>query len=113
MNLARSSLKIHASKGLDLHFYFSLILTFSLNSAGANCNICVCDDGMMALLKNNFAAAEMLWDTIESTEGKGPFLYGRKEAGLSIQEDATPLSGSVFTYTLQFTEEAPGAEILE
>ena len=30
----------------------------------------VCDDGMMALLKNNFAAAEMLWETIENTKGK-------------------------------------------
>ena len=41
-----------------------------MKKTGANCNICVCDDGMMALMKNNFAAAEMLWETIESTEGK-------------------------------------------
>jgi hypothetical protein len=40
------------------------------NGTGAKCNIVVCDDGMMALLKNNFAAAEMLWETIESTQGK-------------------------------------------
>lgn len=40
------------------------------NTSGARCNIVVCDDGMMALLKNNFAAAEMLWETIENTKGK-------------------------------------------
>lgn len=39
-------------------------------STGARCNICICDDGMMAFLKNNFAAAEMLWETIESTKGR-------------------------------------------
>ena len=39
-------------------------------SSGARCNIVICDDGMMALLKNNFAAAEMLWETIESTKGR-------------------------------------------
>jgi len=39
-------------------------------STGAECNICICDDGMMALLKNNFAAAEMLWETIEATRGR-------------------------------------------
>jgi cellulose synthase/poly-beta-1,6-N-acetylglucosamine synthase-like glycosyltransferase len=38
--------------------------------SGAKCNIVVCDDGMMALLKDNFAAAEMLWETIEATDGK-------------------------------------------
>ena len=37
---------------------------------GAQCNIVVCDDGMMAYLKDNFAAAEMLWETIEATQGK-------------------------------------------
>ena len=36
----------------------------------ATCNIVVCDDGMMAFLKDNFAAAEMLWETICATEGK-------------------------------------------
>lgn len=39
-------------------------------SEGARCNIVICDDGMMAYLKNNFAAAEMLWETIEATKGK-------------------------------------------
>jgi len=39
-------------------------------STGAKCNIVICDDGMMALLKNNFAAAEMLWETIEVTRGR-------------------------------------------
>ena len=34
------------------------------------CNIVVCEDGMMALLKDNFAAAEMLWETIEETQGQ-------------------------------------------
>jgi cellulose synthase/poly-beta-1,6-N-acetylglucosamine synthase-like glycosyltransferase len=36
----------------------------------AQCNIVVCDDGIMAFLKDNFAAAEMLWETIEATHGK-------------------------------------------
>mmetsp|Transcript_108151 Transcript_108151/g.161785 ORF Transcript_108151/g.161785 Transcript_108151/m.161785 type:complete len:975 (+) Transcript_108151:129-3053(+) len=40
-----------------------------MKKTGANCNIVICDDGMMAFLKNNFAAAEMLWETIEATEG--------------------------------------------
>jgi hypothetical protein len=41
------------------------------NTGGtATCNIVVCDDGMMAFLKDNFAAAEMLWETICATEGK-------------------------------------------
>lgn len=39
-------------------------------STDAECNIVICDDGMMALLKNNFAAAEMLWETIEATRGR-------------------------------------------
>jgi hypothetical protein len=39
-------------------------------TTGARCNICICDDGMMAMLKNNFAAAEMLWETIEATKGR-------------------------------------------
>jgi len=38
--------------------------------SGARCNIVLCDDGMMAYLKNNFAAAEMLWETIVATKGK-------------------------------------------
>ena len=38
--------------------------------SGAKCNIVLCDDGMMAYLKNNFAAAEMLWETIVATKGK-------------------------------------------
>jgi hypothetical protein len=41
-----------------------------MQNTGAQCNIVVCDDGMMAFLKDNFAAAEMLWETIEATEGK-------------------------------------------
>ena len=36
----------------------------------AQCNIVVCDDGIMAFLKDNFAAAEMLWETIDATQGK-------------------------------------------
>lgn len=39
-------------------------------TTGSRCNICICDDGMMAMLKNNFAAAEMLWETIEATQGR-------------------------------------------
>lgn len=34
------------------------------------CNIVVCDDGMMALLRDNFAAAEMLWENIVETQGR-------------------------------------------
>jgi hypothetical protein len=41
-----------------------------IRNSGAKCNIVICDDGMMAFLKNNFAAAEMLWETIEATKGK-------------------------------------------
>jgi hypothetical protein len=41
-----------------------------MRNSGAKCNIVICDDGMMAFLKNNFAAAEMLWETIEATKGK-------------------------------------------
>ena len=40
------------------------------NSQGAHCNIVICDDGMMAFLKNNFAAAEMLWDAVLKTRGR-------------------------------------------
>lgn len=34
------------------------------------CNIVVCDDGMMALLRDNFPAAEMLWENIVKTHGR-------------------------------------------
>jgi hypothetical protein len=34
------------------------------------CNIVVCDDGMMAFLRDNFAAAEMLWESIVQTQGR-------------------------------------------
>jgi hypothetical protein len=43
---------------------------YYMEHSGAKCNIVVCDDGMMAFLKDNFAAAEMLWETIEATDGK-------------------------------------------
>jgi cellulose synthase/poly-beta-1,6-N-acetylglucosamine synthase-like glycosyltransferase len=36
----------------------------------ARCNIVVCDDGMMALLRDNFPAAEMLWNSIHETQGQ-------------------------------------------
>mmetsp|Transcript_14681 Transcript_14681/g.35801 ORF Transcript_14681/g.35801 Transcript_14681/m.35801 type:complete len:1054 (+) Transcript_14681:200-3361(+) len=39
-------------------------------TTGAKCNIVLCDDGMMAYMKNNFAACEMLWETIEQTKGR-------------------------------------------
>jgi hypothetical protein len=42
---------------------------YYMRKTDAKCNIVVCDDGMMAFLKNNFAAAEMLWETIETTQG--------------------------------------------
>eukprot|EP00536_Pseudo-nitzschia_multiseries_P010946 jgi/Psemu1/243370/estExt_Genewise1.C_3530006 len=41
-----------------------------VRNSGAKCNIVLADDGMMAYLKNNFAAAEMLWETIVATKGK-------------------------------------------
>ena len=41
-----------------------------MHNTGATCNIVVCDDGMMAFLHDNFAAAEMLWETICKTKGK-------------------------------------------
>lgn len=40
------------------------------HSKAAKCNIVVCDDGMMAFLRDNFAAAEMLWDAILKTQGR-------------------------------------------
>jgi Glycosyl transferase family group 2 len=36
----------------------------------AHCNIVVCDDGMMVMLRDNFAAAEMLWQQIVTTHGR-------------------------------------------
>jgi cellulose synthase/poly-beta-1,6-N-acetylglucosamine synthase-like glycosyltransferase len=36
----------------------------------ARCNIVICDDGMMAFLRDNFAAAEMLWDAVSKTNGR-------------------------------------------
>jgi cellulose synthase/poly-beta-1,6-N-acetylglucosamine synthase-like glycosyltransferase len=36
----------------------------------AECNIVVCDDGMMVMLRDNFAAAEMLWENIIETQGR-------------------------------------------
>lgn len=36
----------------------------------ARCNIVVCDDGMMVMLRDNFAAAEMLWQQIVTTHGR-------------------------------------------
>ena len=38
--------------------------------SGAQCNIVVCNDGIMVYLKNNFAAAEMLWDNVEQTQAR-------------------------------------------
>lgn len=40
------------------------------NKTGARCNIVICDDGIMAFLRDNFPAAEMLWDSILQTEGQ-------------------------------------------
>jgi len=36
----------------------------------AQCNIVVCDDGIMAYLNDNFPAAEMLWENVVQTKGK-------------------------------------------
>lgn len=43
---------------------------YYIRATGAKCNIVVCDDGMMVFLKNNFAAAEMLWETVMRSKGK-------------------------------------------
>ncbi|KAL3934463.1 MAG: hypothetical protein SGBAC_009832 [Bacillariaceae sp.] len=43
---------------------------YYMRKSKARCNIVVCDDGIMAFLKNNFAAAEMLWETVSKTDGK-------------------------------------------
>ena len=40
------------------------------NKTSARCNIVVCDDGMMNFLQDNFAAAEMLWNTIVKSSGR-------------------------------------------
>lgn len=34
------------------------------------CNIIICDDGMMAMLRDNFPAAEMLWESILESRGR-------------------------------------------
>ena len=34
---------------------------YYVKQTGAKCNIVICDDGMMAMLRDNFPAAEMLW----------------------------------------------------
>eukprot|EP00978_Attheya_sp_CCMP212_P010562 scaffold25655_cov56-Attheya_sp.AAC.1 len=39
------------------------------NNTRASCNIVVCDDGMMNMLRDNFSAAEMLWENVVETEG--------------------------------------------
>ena len=36
----------------------------------AKCNIVLCDDGMMNMLRDNFPAAEMLWESILESEGR-------------------------------------------
>lgn len=41
-----------------------------LKTTGARCNIVVCDDGLMNYLRDNFAAAEMLWENICKTQGR-------------------------------------------
>jgi cellulose synthase/poly-beta-1,6-N-acetylglucosamine synthase-like glycosyltransferase len=38
--------------------------------SNVRCNIVVCDDGMMAFLRDNFPAAEMLWESILSSRGR-------------------------------------------
>jgi cellulose synthase/poly-beta-1,6-N-acetylglucosamine synthase-like glycosyltransferase len=43
---------------------------YYMSRSSARCNICVCDDGMMSFLKDNFAAAEMLWESVVSTQGR-------------------------------------------
>jgi cellulose synthase/poly-beta-1,6-N-acetylglucosamine synthase-like glycosyltransferase len=43
---------------------------FYHKNTGARCNIVVCDDGMMAFLRDNFPAAEMLWENILQTKGQ-------------------------------------------
>jgi len=43
---------------------------YQRKSGGGRCNIVVCDDGMMNFLKDNFAAAEMLWETICQSKGR-------------------------------------------
>lgn len=42
------------------------------SNSTASCNIVVCDDGMMNMLRDNFSAAEMLWENINETKGRVP-----------------------------------------
>jgi cellulose synthase/poly-beta-1,6-N-acetylglucosamine synthase-like glycosyltransferase len=37
---------------------------------GASCNIVICDDGMMAYMRDRFPAVEMLWEHVVQTEGR-------------------------------------------
>jgi cellulose synthase/poly-beta-1,6-N-acetylglucosamine synthase-like glycosyltransferase len=39
-------------------------------TTGAKCNIVLCDDGMMHMLRDNFPAAEMLWESILESQGR-------------------------------------------
>jgi cellulose synthase/poly-beta-1,6-N-acetylglucosamine synthase-like glycosyltransferase len=39
-------------------------------TTGAKCNIVLCDDGMMNMLRDNFPAAEMLWESILESQGR-------------------------------------------
>lgn len=41
-----------------------------IKTTDAGCNIVICDDGMMAMLRDNFPAAEMLWKNILETQGR-------------------------------------------
>lgn len=34
------------------------------------CNIVICDDGMMAMLRDNFPAAELLWKSVQESQGR-------------------------------------------
>lgn len=43
---------------------------YYVKKTGARCNIVIADDGIMALLKDNFAAAEMLWESVRETSGR-------------------------------------------
>jgi len=42
------------------------------SNTGASCNIVVCDDGMMSFLRDNFSAAEMLWENVNDSKGRVP-----------------------------------------
>ncbi|GKZ00916.1 hypothetical protein MPSEU_001043100 [Mayamaea pseudoterrestris] len=41
-----------------------------VRETGSRVNIVICDDGMMAMLRDNFPAAEMLWKNICETQGR-------------------------------------------